>query len=139
MREHLCGMRCICNLMPSLFPPLHPMAPIGISGSSQQWGHISAQHFGSKAQSQPSPVPQQWQGTAQCWQYLNAAPSERSSSKQNESFLTSGLPCPVALGAHLSPTAAVLPKKRQQKLPKIFAVNLSGMTSFTATGCHMFL
>lgn len=78
MCEHLCGMRCICNLTPSLFPPQHPVAPIGISGSSQQWGPISAQHSRSEAQSQPSPVPQQQQRTAQRWYYLIAAPNGTS-------------------------------------------------------------
>lgn len=53
--------------------------------------------------------------------------------------MISGLPSNVDFGAHPSPTAAVLPKNKQQKLPKIFVVNLLGMSSFIATDCHMFL
>lgn len=140
MCEHLCGMRCICCLLQPHTFPFPSTASYGTNRhSSQQWGHISAQHFRSKAQNQPSPVPQQWQGTDQCWWYLIAAPSERSSRKQNESFLISSLPNHVDFGAHLSPTAAVLSKNKQQKLLKIFAVNLLGMTSFIATDCYMLL
>lgn len=68
-RECLHGMRglCSCNLTPSLSSPPHATAWKGISGSSQHRGHIPAQHFGSKARSQPLLVPQQWQGPARCW------------------------------------------------------------------------
>lgn len=58
--------------------------------------------------------------------------------KRELEFLISGLPSHVDFGAHPSPTAAVLPNNKQRKWPKIFAVNLLGLTSFSATGCQCF-
>ena len=62
---------------------------------------------------------------------------KKTPNKQLFDFWCLGLQSHVNFGAHPSPTAAALPKHKQQKWPRIFAVNPLGSTSFIATSCHM--
>lgn len=139
MCEHLCGMRCICSLLqPLAFPFPWPAT----HGTNRHFWQLSAMgpHLCTAFQEQ-STEPAITSATALARDtsvlVVLDCSTTRSSSKPNESFLISVLPSHVDFEARPSPTAAVLPRNRQQKWPKIFAVNL--LTKFTASSCHMFL